>query len=463
MSDKIEVVELFAGVGGFRLGLEGFNGKSASSGYKQDLVSRYEVVWSNQWEPGASRQTASDIYKYHWGSLGHYNDNIHQIAMSESLGIPPHDLLVGGFPCQDYSVANTLRNAGGIKGKKGVLWWDIHRLLERLYVDEDTPTKYLMLENVDRLLNSPVKQRGRDFAIMLGSLADLGYIIEWRVINAADYVMPQRRRRVFILAYHKSTELGKAAESANPGAWMAVDGVIAKAFPVTLPSRPEIFHKEEINGNSHEITVNFNTGYSRDRSPFLNAGIMIGRTAYTKQLVPKTLTEDERETIALRNYLDQTADINDFLVDEEIVLDKEKGWAFHKGPKTKKRKDPVSGYEYMWSEGGMSLTDNLDKPARTIITSEGGNSPSRSKHLIQLEDGRYRRLMPIELERVSMFPDDHTKYALHSEIGKYEVTGPSRAFFIGNALVAGVVERLGKALAERIEEEIDEVLVSHAR
>ncbi len=64
-----------------------------------------------------------------------------------------------------------------------------------------------MLENVDRLLKSPASQRGRDFAIMLASLADLGYIVEWRVINAADYGLPQRRRRVFILAYKKDTKI----------------------------------------------------------------------------------------------------------------------------------------------------------------------------------------------------------------------------------------------------------------
>lgn len=468
MNDKIKVVELFAGVGGFRLGLEGWKGTSASSGYTQALDPNFEVVWSNQWEPRASRQIASEIYKYHWGSVDpsgrktHFTDNIHEIAMSESMGIPPHDLLVGGFPCQDYSVANTLRNSGGIKGKKGVLWWDIHRILERFW-EEDTPTKYLMLENVDRLLISPAKQRGRDFAIMLGSLADLGYTTEWRVINAADYGMPQRRRRVFILAYHKTTNLAQAAEDTNPGVWMAQDGVIARAFPTSASIKVSVFHDEEIRGSSHDITVNFNSGQNRHRNPFLNAGIMIGRRAYTKQLVAPPLTEEQKATIALRNFLDNSADVTDFLVNESIVFDKRKGWAFHKGPKTKKRVDPVTGYEYTWSEGGMSLTDDLEKPARTIITSEGGSTPSRSKHLIRLEDGCYRRLTPRELERVSMFPDDHTRYALSNERGKYEVPAASRAFFIGNALVAGVVERLGVSLAAKITEKENEVFLSHAR
>jgi DNA (cytosine-5)-methyltransferase 1 len=66
-----------------------------------------------------------------------------------------------------------------------------------------------LFENVDRLLKSPATQRGRDFAVMLASLTDLGYVAEWRVINAADYGMPQRRRRVFIAAYRDDTALAK--------------------------------------------------------------------------------------------------------------------------------------------------------------------------------------------------------------------------------------------------------------
>ena len=450
MSDEIKVVELFAGVGGFRLGLEGWKGCSASSGYTQPIDRRFEVVWSNQWEPGASRQTASDIYKFHWGSLNHANENIHEVALSESLGIPPHDMIVGGFPCQDYSVANTLRNSGGIKGKKGVLWWDIHRILERLYRDEGSPTKYLLLENVDRLLKSPVRQRGRDFAIMLGSLAELDYVVEWRVINAADYGMPQRRRRVFILAYHKSTPLAEAARNSNPGVWLTNTGVIANAFP------PEEDHVKYATGSiiddSHDLTLKFNVGGKH--SPFSNAGLFVDSTYFTTHLSAPLLTDEVRKESALRRFLDTETDLTDYYVSEEIVRDNERGWAFHKGPKSRPRMDPDTGHVYQWSEGGMSLTDDLDLPARTIITSEGGATPSRSKHLIETDDGRYRRLTPIELELVTMFPKDHTKYGLRND-GEYLVPPTARAFCIGNALVVGVVEKIGHALdlAIRGEEE----------
>ncbi len=126
MENKIKVVELFAGVGGFRLGLEGWNSKSASSNYKEDFKSTYKIVWSNQWEPSTKVQHASMVYETRWDKKNHSNKDISTVEISE---IPDHDLLVGGFPCQDYSVATTLKNSKGLIGKKGVLWWSIHKIL----------------------------------------------------------------------------------------------------------------------------------------------------------------------------------------------------------------------------------------------------------------------------------------------------------------------------------------------
>ena len=167
-SRTLKVVELFAGVGGFRLGLEAA-GKN-----------NFQVVWSNQWEPSTKSQPASDIYIARFGQRNHSNEDIAAVIENDFSSIPDHDLLVGGFPCQDYSVARTLNQAAGIVGLKGVLWWSIHDILEK---KGGKSPHYLMLENVDRLLKSPTKQRGRDFAVMLASLADLGYSVEWRIIQ----------------------------------------------------------------------------------------------------------------------------------------------------------------------------------------------------------------------------------------------------------------------------------------
>ena len=211
----IKTIELFAGVGGFRLGLEKNNSKQNNA---------FKIVWSNQWEPSTKTQHASMVYEAKWVKKNHSSEDIAKVIKNDFDSIPDHDLLVGGFPCQDYSVARSLNNAGGIKGKKGVLWWSIHDILR---LKKDNAPKYLMLENVDRLLKSPSNQRGRDFAIMLASLSDLGYAIEWRVINAAEYGMPQRRKRVYIMAYKDKqihNIIAKLAESNKCFDWLSKEG-----------------------------------------------------------------------------------------------------------------------------------------------------------------------------------------------------------------------------------------------
>src|SRR5680860_623377 len=218
---KLKVIELFAGVGGFRLGLEN--------------TGNFEVVWSNQWEPGTKRQHASEVYEARFGSDNHSNEDIAEVKTS---GIPDADVLVGGFPCQDYSVATTLKNSKGLIGKKGVLWWSIHRIVSK------------------------------------------------------------------------------------------------------------------------------------------------------------------KETRTAKN-----------------------------------------GFEYHYTEGGMIFPDALDNASRTIITGEGGKTPSRFKHVVQTAKG-LRRLTPVELERLNMFPDTHTELE--------GISDTKRAFFMGNALVVGVVEKLGAALIHKI-------------
>ena len=175
-----------------------------ASGSGLERVSRnfFNVVWSNQFEPSTKRQHASEVYVARFGPYGHVNEDIAKVP---TASIPDHDMLCAGFPCQDYSVARTLSQAAGIEGKKGVLWWQIERIIREK--GRHAP-EILFLENVDRLLLSPAKQRGRDFAIILQTLSDQGYAVEWRVINAADYGMPQRRRRVYVLAYKDGSAIG---------------------------------------------------------------------------------------------------------------------------------------------------------------------------------------------------------------------------------------------------------------
>lgn len=426
MENEIRVVELFAGVGGFRLGLEGWNGKSATTGYKKSLKSPFKVVWSNQWEPSTKTQHASLVYENRFSKENHSNVDISQVKVSE---IPDHDLLVGGFPCQDYSVATTLKNSKGLIGKKGVLWWSIHQIIS----EKQNKPKYLFLENVDRLLISPSGQRGRDFAIILQSLHELGYAVEWRVINAADFGMPQRRRRIFILAYLQGTNIYENLKEMPATDWILQSGTLAQALPVI--SEKTLFPTEfTLKGDIVSISENFNKGSTVGL--FENTGIMINGLVTTI----KTQHCYEGKIMILKDLLQNGEVSPEFYINEN---DLEK-WFYLKGPKKEMRTN-AQGFEYNYSEGGMIFPDPLDKPSRTIITGEGGKSPSRFKHVIQTPKG-YRRLSPVELERLNMFPDDHTKLE--------GVSDTKRAFFMGNALVVGIIEKIGLALNQKIKNEV---------
>jgi len=414
--NKIKTIELFAGVGGFRLGLE----KSK----------QFKVIWSNQYEPLTKIQHASDVYRARFPDANHSDVDIARVIDEDFKSIPDHDLLVGGFPCQDYSVARTLKKSSGIQGKKGVLWWSIHAILK----NKTNPPKYLMLENVDRLLKSPVSQRGRDFAIMLSSLSELGYIVEWRVINAADYGMPQRRKRVYIMAYKSDSDIGKEIKQLkSPVDWITDKGVMQDAFPMNyhpIPSKSDKYFV--IDRDLDKITNDTKAYTSKDR-PFGTIGIMIDREVYTDSAVAE---EYKGKTQTLGSILQDEKDVPAEFFISKADLEK---WVYLKGAK-KEERTASSGHVYHYSEGPVTFPDALDRASRTIITGEGGKGPSRFKHVVETPSGRLRRLTPVELERLNMFPDNHTEGA----------TDTKRAFFMGNALVIGVVEKLGKSLANKL-------------
>lgn len=458
----LRVLELFAGVGGFRLGLEGV----------KDAQGRpaFEVVCSNQWEPETPTvQHAAYIYKAQWnlqpselgddvfvgknGSELFFQRDIKNLHAKE---IPDHDVLAAGFPCQDYSVAKGSRGKG-IEGKKGVLWWEILRIVKA------KKPKHLILENVDRLLRSPVVQRGRDMAIMLATLDECGYAVEWREINAAEYGFPQRRNRVFLLAHKKGTPQYKAiaAPSFQPTDWLTQSGTFARGFPVQPVLDVElvatVLNSEK---NLEKLSEKFNQNDDgKARSPFLGAGIMVNNRFWTMALMP--VSPETRDH--LKDVLNPPSKIPDeFIVTAKDVV-KARGWLHHKGAKKQKRKDPKTNHEYNYNEGGMHFPDRVDAPARTIITSEGGRTPTRTKHIIPFwptptqrrqldlhsaacDDVRVRvglkpnewlrRLVPEELERLNGFPPGHTG-------GK---TANQRAYLMGNALVVGIVSIIGRQL-----------------
>ena len=393
------VAELFAGVGGFRIGL-------ARAGWK--------TVFSNQWEPSTKAQHASQVYVERFGPEGHTNQDIATVSEIPT----PIDLVVGGFPCQDYSVAKSKNSASGLEGKKGVLWWEILRL-----VNKHKP-KFIFLENVDRLLKSPSKQRGRDFAVMLSTLGNEGYQVEWRIVNAADYGYPQRRIRVFIVA--KKLENSPAVDATD---YLTNGGTLAKALPIHK-RKYEKWQEFEIGNDPAEVSEKFNVGAAH--SPFQNAGLF--REGLVTTFKPQPSYKGSFEV--LKDVLVEPAHVpKEFWIDPS-TLD---SWQYLKGAKSEERTHKSSGFKYKYAEGPIAFPDSIEKASRTILTGEGGKTPSRFKHVVKIRN-KYRRLTPLELERLAGFPDDWTKLGNKMSDGR-------RAFFIGNALVIGIVERIGKQLA----------------
>lgn len=424
MSKEIKVAELFAGVGGFRLGLDGYH-DPAHPEFDMPSAGPFKTIWANQWEPPGSkaRQFAARCYESHFGEDSVVNEDINQVldqAERGEIDIPTIDMVVGGFPCQDYSVARPLSQAHGIEGKKGVLWWDIYRFLKLQNDRSEDAARYCLFENVDRLLKSPASQRGRDFAIILSCLAERGYSVEWRVVNSAEYGFPQRRKRVYIFA-ERNADWKIETRLQN--------GVMSRAFPMEAPGEEnirEVFVPED----PYDASENFNlTGKT---SPFMDAGIMVGHRVLTCPVIEKY--DGVRKTLG-----DVLIPLDE--VPEEFFIEPEQlpKWEYLKGSKREERTNKKTGFTYWYSEGQMAFPDATDRPSRTILTGEGGRGASRFKHVIKCEDGRYRRLVPDELDQLQGFPRGWTNTGM---------TDGNRAFCMGNALVTGVPHLIGKAICE---------------
>ena len=416
----LSVVELFAGVGGFRVGLNDINSFDNKTGRAKENRN-WNFVWANQFEPAYKAQDAFECYVKRFGSEDVSNLDINLVDKKE---IPNHNLLVGGFPCQDYSVARSLSNEQGIEGKKGVLFWQIRDTL----IEKKTP--FVLLENVDRLLKSPASKRGRDFAVMLKTLDDLGYNLIWRVINAANYGMPQKRRRVFIFAFKKETKYSKELEKQDLEGILKTN-FINKLFPIDIENK----NRKVVDLKNYKDIADVSDNYKEGK--FFETGVMINQKILSSDLDP---IEEDIYTLGKilleANYYN-SADLSDYVVEDESL----EKWKYLKGSKRIKRINK-QGHEYYYSEGSMSFPEDINSPARTMLTSEG--TVNRSSHIIFDENiGKYRIITEVEAELIQMFPPNWTD------------TMPKRRryFMMGNALVTGIINRMETDLREIIKNE----------
>lgn len=410
------VVELFAGVGGFRVGLNKIKKINADNNRAIEKK-KWKFVWANQWEPSTKIQHAYDCYITRFGE--DHVSNV-DISLVDKNTIPNHSLLVGGFPCQDYSVARTKSNEKGIEGKKGVLFWDIAKTLEA------KKTPFILLENVDRLLKSPASQRGRDFGIMLRTLSDLGYDVEWRVINAAEYGRAQRRRRVFIFGWRRELNYTNLYKNIEPEIFISKESLFAKSFP--LNDDQHKMNNSDL--STFKDTVEMTSNYS---FLFENTGIMVNGNVTTFRSSPIL-----EKPITFKEILDYETDISNLILTPSQFAKFEAV----KGSKKIPRKKP-NGDLYYYSEGAMATVDSLDLPGRTMLTSEG--SINRSTHIINdPRNNQIRFITPIEAERLQDFPDNWTSTGMPER---------RRYFMMGNALVTGIISKLESNLSTIIENE----------
>ncbi len=419
----MNVLELFAGVGGFRIGLE-----NAHPDY-------FETLWSNQWEPSRKSQDAFEVYNYHFPDSENINVSIADIT-DEQFAEMNADMIVGGFPCQDYSVARSKKNEQGIEGQKGVLFWEIIRATRIIR------PRFLILENVDRLLKAPSKQRGRDFAIMLTAFNNLGYSVEWRVINAADYGRSQRRRRVFFFIYRNDIpfahqmdqrfeEQEQVFDENRYDDYIVHEGLFATQFPIlnTPVKKRHVYY--ELPEDIVEVSDNFS-------GTVWNTGVMRHGRYYSIDTAPNY----DGEPITLGEILQNEEEVPEkFFINDPAKLEK---FQYLRGPKRIERTS-ADGHTYIYSEGGMSPTDDLNLPGRTMLTSEG--TVNRSTHFLNV-NGKYRLITPVEAERLQDFPDNWTALKRLSDGTVTEVSDKMRMFFMGNALVTDIVRKIGEFIVE---------------
>jgi DNA (cytosine-5)-methyltransferase 1 len=263
---------------------------------------------------------------------------------------------------------------------------------------------------------------------MLRCFHDAGYDVEWRVINAGEYGFAQRRRRIFIFGYHKSTNYYKATSKLNSEKIIFNNGIFAKQFKIE-----EISEKNNSIDISSKMFKGLEELSNSFKDGFYNSGHMHNGKIVTHKITPIT-----KKGIPLKDIITKEKVNNNFFLTEDAI----NKFIFLKGPKRIPRLK-TNGETYYYTEGGMAFPDNLDCPARTMLTSE--SSINRSSHIVEdYMTKKMRFITPEEAERINGFPTGWTNTGM---------TQKRRYFMMGNALVVGIVRQLGNKINDIINKE----------
>ena len=358
---------MFSGIGGFELGLQNVGTKPQNSTNTEGAASQHGF---SPLCVGYSEIDKYAIKVYERQFNGHTNyGNATTINAAE---LPDFDLLVGGFPCQAFSIAG---KRAGFNDTRGTLFFDIARILK-----EKQP-RHLVLENVKGLLSH---DSGRTFTTILGVLTDLGYLVEWQVLNSKNFGVPQNRERVYIVGH-----LG--------------NGCGRKVFPITRTDRKDIDSTKELREqNSNTLRTNYGGATSNETY------------------------------IAEINQLNQPTHSNDRVYGTDGVsptLNTMQGGnrqPFIAPVLTPNRKEK--------RQNGRRIKDN-GEPSFTLT--------GQDQHGVQI-NSRIRRLTPIECERLQGFPDNWT--AGESDTQRYKMCGNAVTVNTVEAVMTNLLNHTDKKL-----------------
>ncbi len=405
---EIRYIDLFGGVGGFRLGIERASDlskttrnqqrrdKEISSSTKQVILApkQFTCVWYNDIDKYAV-QTYNKNFKENWEAK-----DIRTIKTSE---IPDFDLLCAGFPCQAFSIAGKRK---GFEDTRGTLFYEIARILKA------KRPKYFFLENVKGLLSH---DRGRTFAIILSTLAELGYDVQWMVLNSKFFGVPQNRERVFIIGSPRGTSrpeilpIGKSSKEINN----------------------ELEKKPIIIGTTKSDTAQGTNSRSwvHDTKGIIGA---INSTEYKqpKQILGVPQSQIVKGTDGVSSTINthgggQGAKTGLYLVHNVYGGFKEKKMRKFKETSPTIRTPKGGGHLPMVAQA-LQTDGQLRKGS-----SFGTNNPQSSRNI--------RRLTPIECERLQGFPDNWTE----------GVSDTQRYKQMGNAVTVNVIQAIISKLLVR--------------